>query len=153
MADDGFIPVDNLPIDTVPMEESAVYNVTLDKAMISPKLDKAGMVFAQVQCVVADGDYEGRTLAANWLPLPMEIPSDMRTADKKKIEERIVTFSRFCRSFKITTPMPKVRLDKPETRAMWQDWIEKAYGNSGKVTIQNQMFNGRQRASINDFIF
>lgn len=150
------IPVDNLPIDSTPMDESSVYKAGLDKVTLSPKLDKSGGIFCAVQVVVNEGDFEGRTVRSNWVPLPMAVPEDATKRDKILAADRAVMFGRFCRSFGIRGNMPEVRLVDSESVTAWNEWIGKFYGNVGRVTIRNQEFpsgSGRMNAGINDFIF
>lgn len=154
MADEGFIPVGSgdFPIDSDPLDESGVYTVSLVKAALSPKTDKNGYMYCSVQCEVTEGDFEGVTLMRNYLPLPVVAREGARKAEVLNARRKSIDFERFCQSFKIKSGMPAVNLNDQESKSAWQEWIEKFYGHTGKVTVQNQEFNGRMRSGINDFI-
>ena len=155
---EGQIPVGSgdLPIDTVPMEESAVYTGSLKAAAISTKLDKKGNVYAAIQVEVVDGDFEARTISMNYLALPVLITQDMSKGERIRAMDKGVTFERFCRAFGIKSKMPAVALGDVSTLEAWKEWVEKFYGNIGKFTVRNQEFpegSGRVRSGINDFVF
>lgn len=155
---EGQIPIgiNDLPIDTVPLSESDVYSGVLNKSTISPKLDKKGNIFASVQIEVSLGDFEGRTVMLNYLPLPVPIREDMSKGERIRAQDRAVAFARFCRAFRITGNMPSVSFAAPDSITAWQEWIEKFYGNNGKFTVKNQEFpegSGRLRSGVNDFVF
>ena len=148
---EGHIPVGSgdLPIDVTPLDESAVYNGILKRVVISPRLDKNGNTFCQATFEVADGDFEGKTVMMNYLPLPTLVDADMSKADRIRTRDRGVPFERFCRAFKISG-------DMPSNHEEWQDWISQFYESMGKFTIRNQEFpegSGRLRSGVSDFIF
>jgi hypothetical protein len=154
---DGMIPInlDDLPIDTVAMDDSQVYTGEFTKSTMSPKLDKSGNMFCAIQVAVTEGDFEGRTVMRQWLPMPVAISADMTKRERILAQDRSVTFTRFCRAFGIKGKMPSVALDA-DSVSTWQDWISQFYGNLGKFTVQNQEFpegSGRVRSGINDFVF
>ena len=155
---EGMIPInaEDLPIDSVPMEESSVYNGYLRKATISPKLSKKDVLYCALQLEVADGDYEGRTVMLNYLPLPVGISPDASKAQRIKIQEQNQAFGRFVKAFKISGRIPSVSLSNPDSLTAWQAWIEPFYDKVGKFTIRNQEFpegSGRLRSSVSDFVF
>ena len=157
---DGHIPVNasDLPIDTPPLDESAVYDVALKKIVLNPKRSKegTGVVFCKIQCEVAGGDFEGAFLPLNYLPLPIPLESDMSKGERYQATRTSVAFGRFCRAFKITGEVPGVDLADVDSINAWQDWASQYYESTGKVTIRNQEFppgSGRMQSGINDFIF
>ena len=155
---DGYIPtnVEDLAVDTVPLEESAVYSGLLRKATINPKVDKNGYIFAALQLEITDGDYEGRTVMMNYLPLPTPFTDDMSKAERIKAQDKSTTFARFCRAYGIKGKMPAVALHDRDSIASWQEWVTRFYGNNGKFTVRNQEFpegSGRLRSGVSDFVF
>lgn len=152
---DGFIDIGSLPIESVVLDESLVYVVSLTKATLSPKIDTGGRMYCSLMTEVVQGDYEGKAVGTNWLPIPYPISDTASKKDRYKWQDTVNTFARFCRSFKIKDQMPEVDLIDPDSKQRWQDWIEKSYGNVGKVTIQNQEFpkgSGKLRSGINDYV-
>lgn len=154
----GEIPINagDLPVDTVLLEESGVYPCTLERATVSMKPSKKGVLYCAVQVSVTEGDFEGQMLTINYLPLPVAVGPDASKKERILAMNVSAPFGRFCRSFKITGVIPSVSLSNPDSIRNWQDWIEKFYGNNGKVTIRNQEFpegSGRQRSSLSDFVF
>lgn len=152
---DGFIPVDNLPLEQVTLDDSLVYNVTLEKSTLA-KVDKAGDPFCNLQLQVVDGDYEGKTVMMNYLPLPIAVADTATKAVRIKAQDKSANFARFCKSFGIREPMPVVDMADADSKQRWQDWIAKFYGNTGKITIRNQEFpegTGKLRSGVNDFVF
>jgi len=154
----GEIPINvgDLPIDTVLLEESGVYPAALERATVSMKLSKKGVLFCAVQVSVTEGDFEGQMLTINYLPLPVAVGADATKRERIQALNQSAAFGRFCRSFKITGAMPPVSLTNPDSIRAWQDWIEKYYGNNGKVTVRNQEFpegSGRMRSGLSDFVF
>lgn len=152
------IPVNagDLPIDAVQMEESQVYPATLEKVVVASKLSKRGVVYCAVQVSIPEGDYEGMTVALNYLPLPIGVRSDATKKEKIAAQNQSAAFGRFCRSFKITGQVPAVSLASAESINRFHDFMSKFYGNRGKVMIRNQEFpegSGRQRSGISDFVF
>lgn len=152
------IPVGSgdLPINVDPLSESGVYLVTLDKVGLSPKPDRHGSVYCQLQTTVCEGDDEGYTLAMNYLPTPVYVDADATARERKKAARINFMFERFCRSFKITGKLPEVRLTDYESMEAFKNLMSQHIGNVGKVTAQNQEFpegSGRVRSSIRDFIF
>jgi hypothetical protein len=155
MSEDGMIPVGSgdFPIDVPALEESGVYTVRLMKVALSPKLDKRDLMYCALQTEVAEGDYEGYVLMRNYLPLPIAVPESASKAAKFQAQRISVDFERFCQAFKIKSAMPVVKgVNDTEGKALWHEWISQFYGNIGKVTIQNQEFQGRTRSGINDFV-
>lgn len=155
---EGAIPVnlEDLPIEGTPLDESEVYTGELVKSTVSPKTDKRGNVFVNLQVVVTEGDAEGKTVMLNYLPLPVPMLEEMTKRDKMRAEDISVAFARFCRSFGIRGRMPQVDLSDPESIGVWQDWISQFYGRIGKFTVKNQEFpegSGRLRSGISDFLF
>ena len=155
---EGHIPInpEDLPIDTVAMEESNVYTGFLRKAVVSPKPDKNGWVFCALQIEVAEGDYEGRTVGMKYLPLPGEITEGMNKAQRIRAMDKAVSFGRFCRAFTVKGRMPIVSFSEPDSIQEWQTWIEQYYDNQGKFTVRNQEWpegSGRVRSGIADFVF
>ena len=154
----GHIPVGSgdLPIDVTPLDESAVYEGVLKKATLSPKTDKNGNMFCQLQLEVASGDFEGKTVMMNYLPLPTLVTSDMSKGERIKAQDRSVAFERFCRAFKISGKMPAVSHSDVDSLNAWQDWASQFYESQGKFTIRNQEFpegSTRLRSGVSDFIF
>lgn len=151
---DGMIPVggSDLPIERTLVDESKPQRVRLEKIGLSPKTDKNGNVYCQIQTVVTEGDYEGETLGRNYLPLPKPVHDDMTKAERIKAMNLGVDFQRFCRSFGIKSAMPEVIAGDADTAQKWQEWADTFVGNIGVVTIENSEFNGRQRSSIRDFV-
>ncbi len=155
---EGQIPIglSDLPIDTVPRDESLIYHGTLNRATVSPKLDKNGYAYASVQVEITEGDFEGRSVSMNYLPLPVALSPDMTKSQRIRALDKSVSFARFARAFSIHGNMPAVDHSDPDTISMWQEWVEKFYGNGGKFTVRNQEFpegSGRMRSGIADFIF
>ena len=154
---EGHIPIDinDLPIDTVPLDESAVYTGILKRATVSPRPDKNGYAFAAIQLEVTEGPYEGRTVMGNYLPLPVSIHEDMSKAERIRAMDKSVAFARFCRAFRVKGTMPPVSHADPTSLADWQEWITQFYDNTGKFTIRNQEFpegSGRLRSGVSDFV-
>jgi|SRR5882724_1738698 len=154
---EGEIPINpgDLPIDSISLDDSLVYAVSLVKGIVNPKADKSGFIFCKLQYEVAEGDYEGMTVMQNWLRLPVALTANPSKKELVQKTNMNAPFGRFCRAFRITHVMPPVRLEDRESIEAWQEWIEKAYGNIGKVTIQNQEFpegSGRMRSGIADFV-
>ncbi len=119
------------------------------KAVINPKADRNGNTFAQLSIEVASGDFEGKTVQMNYLPLPKVVTEGMSKAERIKASDLGVPFQRFCRAFKITGHMPT-------DREAWQDWISQFYESHGKFTVRNQEYpegSGRMRSGVSDFIF
>ena len=155
---EGQIPInaEDLPIDTVPMDESSVYTGELTKATLSPKLDKRDDMFCAVQVAVMEGDFEGRTVMLNWLLLPIPLSPDMNKRERVQAIDKSTSFGRFAKSFGIKGKIPSVDIRNSESVSEWQDWISQFYGNQGKFTVRNQEFpegSGRMRSGINDFVF
>lgn len=155
---EGAIPVNpgDIPIDSVALEESAIYTIELRKLTVSPKPDKNGNVFCQVQSSVAEGDYEGQPLSANYIPMPQHWDDSMSKSEQIRRKNLSVAFGRMCRTFKIDTPVPPVNLGNPDSLRAFQEWGEYHYGKLGKCSVKNQEFpegSGRLRSSISDFVF
>lgn len=151
---EGQIPVnaEDLPLETALLEESEVYTAEFTKFALAMKLDKQGGMYGAAQFVVTDTDYEGQTLMLNWLPLPTSVHPDASKRERIAAQNRSVTFGRFCKAFKITGRIPSVNLHDSDSMSAFQDWISQFYGNTGKITVRNQEFNGRLRSGVNDFL-
>lgn len=154
----GQIPInpEDLPIDVEPMDDSLVYTAILERAAIATKLDKRGGPFASLQFTIADGDYEGRTVMLNYLPLPIPLSEDMTKAEMIRTRDRGVMMGRFARAFHLRGPMPSVtELNDRGAIDEWHDWIAQFYGNVGRLTVRNQEFpegTGRMRSGVLDFV-
>ena len=156
---EGEIPINpqDLPIDTTPLEESNVYTGYFRRATVSPKPSKGGLVFAALQFEVAEGDFEGRTVMMQYMPLPVKVTDTMNKAQRiRAIDATHVPFGRFARAFGIkSNNMPEVTLAAPDSLGRWQEWISQFYDQTGKFTIRNQEFpegSGRLRSGVNDFV-
>lgn len=152
---DGQIPTnaEDLPIDTVPMDDSKVYVGELRKFTCAMKLDKRGGMYASIQIEVTEGEFEGRTVMMNYLALPMKIDPDATRAERIKALDRAVTFGRFSKAFKVKGTIPYA--DGLEGAQGWNNWMETFLGNGGKFTISNQEYpegSGRIRSGIADFV-
>lgn len=156
---EGQIPVNlnDLPIDSAVLDDSSVYTGELTKATLSPKRDKNGNAYCAIQVAITEGDFEGKTVMRNYLALPTAITEDMTKRDRIKAQDNAVAFARFARAFGLKGNMPGIgaTFDASNVES-WQSWIALAYGNTGKITVQNQEYpegSGRMRSGINDFIF
>jgi len=154
----GQIPVNagDLPIDVVTMEESGIYVGILKQVVINPKLSKKQqIIFCMASLEVAEGDYEGRTVNHNYIPLPVAVTPDMNKAQRIRAIDLSVPFRRFSAAFRITGIIPPVKsLADAEGIRAWHEWISKFYGNQAKFQIRNQEFpegSGRMRSGVSDF--
>jgi len=151
---EGEIPVNarDLPISAPVMEDDRVYMVELRKFTVSPKLSVKGVLFGAIQCYVPEGDYEGMTISMNYLPLPIYLTADATKGQKTQAQINNAPFGRFANAFKVDGAAPSVTLSDADSIQRFMEWIERAYGNTGKVTIQNQEWQGNMRSSIRDFV-
>jgi len=164
MSIEGMIPVNagDIPIDVVTMEESGIYNGILRQVVINPKLSKKQqLVFCMAHIEVADGDYEGRTVNHNYIPLPINVTQDMSKAQRIRAMDISTAWGRFQNAFRITGDIPTLPLvgyekflQNAEGIRAWHEWVSKFYGNQGKFQIRNQEFpegSGRMRSGVSDF--
>lgn len=154
----GGLPVnpEDLPLENVPMEESAVYKCKLVEFKIGARLSKAGVAFGQVRFEVIDGDFEGYQIALNYMPLPVSVNEDMPKATKIKLINQNSMFAKFARAFGIKGPLPAFNFQDLDTHKAYVEHIAQFYGNDGQLTIQNQEFpegSGRLRPGVRDFVY
>ena len=160
---EGHIPVnlDDLPIDTIQMDESLVYKGELTRITLSPKPSKNNMIYCAIGITVTEGDFEGKTATSNYLPIPVSVPENATKKERIQILDNNQTFMRFVRSFGIGGKMPPVWVNEVggvDTDALqtWNDWASTYKGHSCRgFTIRNQEFpegSGRLRPNIVDFV-
>jgi hypothetical protein len=150
----GQIPINpgDYPIDSVALDESEVYTVELKRIGLATKFDKGGYLYCNLLTEVVGGDYEGKPLSANYIPLLVPINEDMTKGERIKAQDKSVAFARFARAFKIdNAPI----VESPADQERFNQWADMHIGKTGKVTISNQEFpegSGRMRSSIKDFV-
>lgn len=136
------IPVDpsQYPTEPEPMDVGISYKVQVTKLELSPKLDKNGNSYLQLETVVLEPEtYAGMTLSRNYIAIPPSISSHMTEGDKRKALNTGVSLSRFCACFGI-----RASEDGLDTTS--------AVGNIGHVIIEQGEYQGRKTFSIRDFL-
>lgn len=156
---DGQIPVnpEDYNLFETPLDESSIYVTTLDKVTLSPKRDKNGYCYCAIQVIVADGDFEGKTVTMNYLPLLVPFEPGMSKREMIAAQDKSAVFARFAKAYKVGGPIAYVTdPTDPEQRERFTEWMSKYIGNTGKVTVVMNEFpvgSGRRRPNINDFVF
>jgi hypothetical protein len=136
------IPVNpsDFPLEPEPMDVGIHYKVQVTKLELSPKQDKNGNSYLQLETTVLEPEtYAGMTLSRNYIAIPPTINGSMSEGDKRKALNMGVTLSRFCAAFGIRAS--EDGLDTSD-----------AVGKMGNVIIEQGEYQGRKTFSIKDFL-
>ena len=137
------IPVDpsQYPTEPEPMDVGISYKVQVTKLELSPKQDKNGNSYLQLETVVLEPEaYAGMTLTRNYIGIPPNLDGSgfMSEGEIRKAKNAGITLSRFCACFGI-----RATEDGLDTSA--------AIGQIGNVIIEQGEYQGRKTFSIKDF--
>lgn len=150
---EGMIPLgSDLPIEVSTVDDSKIYQAIIDKWALSPKLDKNGVLYSSLVVIIAEGDFEGKSLSKNYMPVIMPIDPDAPKSVRIKTQDRNVDMARMVRAFKIKGEMPVANPQDGDSLQKWQEWANSHVGSVGKVAAANEEYQGRARSVLRDFV-
>lgn len=132
----AIIPVDmdQVPTSQPPLDESLTYNVVLKKIEVAGKKDKNGDSYFKVACEVTDGDFKGRSVADNYIRIPVAVSSLEATLgrrptefDVRQAQEKGIRFAQLVKCF--TIPYTAKGIE-----------VQAGVGRTGKVTVKNEEY-------------
>ena len=134
------LAVDDLPTDTEPLDPSLVYTGTIKTLIKTDKVDKQGGQFLKGSVTITEPEeWSGKVAFDNYIPLPMEITSDMNDKERRLAKERGVKLGRLSASAKMKG----------------QPHLSEYLDREVQFTIRNQEYpegSGRMTSSIQDYL-